>query len=557
MKFGPLATREAEGALLAHTLRLADGALKKGHRLTAADIARIVDAGIAQVIAARLDPNDCHEDEAAQRIAEAAAGGGLTLEPPFTGRVNFHAEADGLLLVDKDAVDRSNRIDPAITLATLPAFARVTRGRMVATAKIIPFAAPRAHVEAACETLRGAVRLAPFRARPVALVATRLAHLKPATLDKTRRITESRLAVYGAHLTGEMRVAHDTEAVAEAIAAQIADGAELVLVFGASAIVDRDDVIPSAIERAGGMIVHFGMPVDPGNLLLVGEVGGVPVLGAPGCARSPKENGFDWVLDRLMADLPVTPHEITGLGVGGLLMEIGTRPQPRAVAREAVQAAPHAAPRQRRIEGILLAAGQSRRAGDVNKLLARIGGEPLVRIVAQAALASGLARLTVVTGHMATEVAAALAGLDVTLAHNPDYAEGMAGSIRTGIKALGPDADAAMILLADMPGVTATALDRLIEAYRPEEGVTLVLATAGGKRGNPVLWDRGHFDALARLEGDTGARHLIGQHASALREVEIGAAARLDLDTREALAAAGAELGEAARPSASPSPSSN
>lgn len=556
MKFGPLATREAEGALLAHTLRLADGALKKGHLLTAGDIARIADAGIAEVVAARLGPDDCHEDEAARRIAQAASGGGMTLEPPFTGRVNFHADADGLLVVDRDAVDRTNRIDPAITLATLPAYARITRGRMVATAKIIPFAAPRADVEAACQAVGGAVRVAPFRARPVGLVATQLAHLKPATLDKTRRITESRLAVYGSQLTRELRVAHEAGETAKAIAALIADGAELVLVFGASAIVDREDVIPTAIRQAGGTVTHFGMPVDPGNLLLVGEVGGVPVLGAPGCARSPKENGFDWVLDRLMADLPVTPHEITGMGVGGLLMEIGTRPQPREVAREpareATQEPLQAAPRGRRIEGILLAAGQSRRAGGVNKLLAQIGGEPLVRIAARAALASGLSRLTVVTGHMAEEVADALAGLDVALVHNPDYADGMAGSIRTGIKALGTDADAAMILLADMPGIDGPVLDRLIEAYRPDEGVTLVLATTHGKRGNPVLWDRSHFDALARLEGDTGARHLIGQNASAMREVEIGEAARLDLDTREALSAAGADFGETPSPGPSP-----
>ncbi|WP_067223437.1 NTP transferase domain-containing protein [Stappia indica] len=561
MKFGPLATNDAEGALLAHTLRLADGALKKGHRLTAGDIARIAEAGIAEVVAARLGPDDCHEDEAASRIAEAASGGGMTLEPPFTGRVNFHADADGLLVVDKDAVDRTNRIDPAITLATLPAFARITRGRMVATAKIIPFAAPRADVDAACQAVRGAVRVAPFRARPVGLVATRLAHLKPATLDKTRRITENRLAVYGSQLTREIRVAHEARETAKAIAALIADGAELVLVFGASAIVDRDDVIPTAIRQAGGTVTHFGMPVDPGNLLLVGEVGGVPVLGAPGCARSPKENGFDWVLDRLMADLPVTPHEITGMGVGGLLMEIGTRPQPREVGREAAQEttpdASQAAPRKRRIEGVLLAAGQSRRAGGVNKLLARIDGEPLVRIAAKAALASGLSGLTVVTGHMAREVAAALSGLDVALVQNPDYADGMAGSIRTGVKALGPDTDAAMILLADMPGITAAVLDRLIEAYRPHEGVTLVLATTHGKRGNPVLWDRSHFDALARLEGDTGARHLIGQNASAMREVEIGEAARLDLDTREALSAAGADFGEAPSSPPSPVPSSN
>ncbi|WP_204333402.1 hypothetical protein, partial [Proteus mirabilis] len=90
-----------------------------------------------------------------------------------------------------------------------------------------------------------------------------------------------------------------------------AEDVDLVLVFGASAIADRRDVIPAALEQAGGEIEHLGMPVDPGNLLMVGRLGEVPVLGAPGCARSPKENGFDWVLTRLLAGLPVTKADIT------------------------------------------------------------------------------------------------------------------------------------------------------------------------------------------------------------------------------------------------------
>ena len=542
MKFGSVATRNAEGAILAHTIRLEDGALKKGQRLSAADVDRLSTAGIDAIVAASLETGDCHEDRAAERLVRAADGGGLTLEPPFTGRVNFLAAGNGVLVIDEAAVDAANRVDPALTLATLPAFARVTRGRMVATPKVIPFAVGEDAVARAEAAARRAVRVAPFRARKVGLVATLLPHLKPSVMDKTRRITEARLDVSGSTLVAEHRVAHEMEAVASALTKLLHGGAEILLVFGASAIVDRGDVIPAAIEHAGGTVAHFGMPVDPGNLLLVGEIDGVPVIGAPGCARSPSENGFDWVLDRLMADLPVTEADITGLGVGGLLMEIGSRPQPREGKRD--RNGPR--DRTREIAGLLLAAGRSSRAEGANKLLARLGGKPLVRIAAENALESGLSRLVVVTGHMQGEIRDALAGLDVDIVHNPDFAEGMGGSIRTGMRALPESAEAVTILLADMPGIDATAIDRLIRAYRPEAGRAIIAATHEGTRGNPVLFDRLFFASLARLEGDTGARRLIVENAGLVAEVEIGAVARHDLDTRAALVAAGADLDDGA-----------
>ena len=204
------------------------------------------------------------------------------------------------------------------------------------------------------------------------------------------------------------------------------DGAELVVVFGASAIADRRDVIPAAVEAVGGRIEHFGMPVDPGNLMLIGQARGQPVLGAPGCARSPKENGFDWVLMRLLAGLPVSRADITGMGVGGLLMEIVTRPQPRA------EPEPEKA---QRIAAIILAAGRSTRMGGPNKLLAEIGGRPLVRIAAEEALASRARPVIVVTGHQRDKVEAALAGLDVQRVHNPDFAEGLSTSLKAGLAA--------------------------------------------------------------------------------------------------------------------------
>jgi molybdenum cofactor cytidylyltransferase len=166
----------------------------------------------------------------------------------------------------------------------------------------------------------------------VSVISTLLPGLKPSVIAKTVDVLGRRLEPAGAAVTAEAQVVHETEALARELRRQASADTDLVIVFGASAIADRRDVIPSAIEAAGGSVEHFGMPVDPGNLLLIGSLGGKPVMGAPGCARSPKVNGFDWVLQRLLADVPVTRSDIMALGVGGLLMEIVTRPQPRAGA---------------------------------------------------------------------------------------------------------------------------------------------------------------------------------------------------------------------------------
>ena len=310
-------------------------------------------------------------------------------------------------------------------------------------------------------------------------------------------------------------------------------GAELVLVFGASAIADRRDVIPAAVGAIGGRIEHFGMPVDPGNLLMVGQARGAPVLGAPGCARSPKENGFDWVLMRLLARLPVTRADITGMGVGGLLMEIVTRPQPR----EEEQA------EGRRIAAIILAAGRSTRMGGPNKLLAAISGRPLVRIAAEQALASRARPVIVVTGHQREKVEAALASLKVERVHNPDFAAGLSTSLKAGLAAVPPDVDGAVVCLGDMPQVDASLIDQLIAAFDPERGALVVVPTIAGKRGNPVLWSRRFFADLSALEGDVGARHLIGRYPEAVVEVPVNdEAALVDVDTPEALIAVKAEI---------------
>src|SRR5438034_7956071 len=372
MKFGEVPVGEAEGAILAHSLRLGATALKKGRVLSAADLEAIAAAGLDHVVAARLDPGDIREDAAAERIAAAAAGPNIATATAFTGRANLFAATRGLLVFDRDRLDHLNLVDEAVTLGTLPPCAVVEPRQMVATVKIIPFAVPEEAVaQAAGFAAEGEplLRVAAFVPRAIALIQTRLPGLKESILDKTRQVTEQRLAALGCRLASEERCAHTTAELAPRIAAAVAQGpnsrgADIVFVHGASAIVDRRDVIPEAVVAAGGLVDHFGMPVDPGNLLLLGHIGDTPVLGLPGCARSPKVNGFDWVLERLVAGVPVGPRDIMRMGAGGLLAEIPSRPLPRAEASPAPAAKPAAkVPPGPRIAALLLAAGQSSRMG--------------------------------------------------------------------------------------------------------------------------------------------------------------------------------------------------
>lgn len=330
MIFGETPVEEALGALVAHAVVLPGRRLKKGHVLTTTDIAELQSGSIRSLIVARLEPGDVEENEGASRIASRLVNKQTTVSEAFTGRVNLYARSSGVFFADKQLVDRLNRVSPAITLATLQDGIFVESGRMVATVKIIPFAVEKALLEEAAGIADATelLSIVPSRKLDIGLIATQLPSLKTTTMDKTTRVLAERLRPSGSHIVEERRVAHNVGEVAEALAGVVTQ-CDLVILFGASAITDRDDVLPAALEKSGGVVSSFGMPVDPGNLLLLGSLDGKPVIGAPGCARSPAENGFDWILQRAICGLAIEESYISGLGVGGLLMEISARPQPR------------------------------------------------------------------------------------------------------------------------------------------------------------------------------------------------------------------------------------
>jgi molybdenum cofactor cytidylyltransferase len=248
------------------------------------------------------------------------------LTDPFTGRVNLNAVAPGIVLLDTVAVHALNRIDPAITLATLAPFARVSAGTLVGTVKIITYAVPQAALAQAEVLAQHAIRVQPVVRRSAGLLMTDVPGQEDKLIAKGRRAVEARLRALGMDLAGAVTVPHDTGAMARALA--VLPG-EMLLILTGSATSDLNDTAPQALRAAGGTVARFGMPVDPGNLLFHGGLGGRPVIGLPGCARSPALNGADWVLERLACGLALTDDDIAAMGVGGLLKEIPIRPQPR------------------------------------------------------------------------------------------------------------------------------------------------------------------------------------------------------------------------------------
>ena len=535
MIFGEFRCEEAEGVTLAHTLNLGAKTLKKGRVLGADDIALLKQAGIAAVTGARMQTGDLDENAGAAAIAALLVGPNTETRKPYTGRCNLHASARGVLRVDAARIDALNELDEAIAVGTLPDHALARHGQVLATVKIIPFAVTRELVERCRAVAAGGplLRVAALRTSRAALIMSELPGMKENVFRGTVTATRNRLEGLGSRLALVLRCAHDRSAIVAQLRQALAAGCDLLLVAGATVTKDRRDVVPAAIVAAGGAIEHFGMPVEPGNMLLLANLGGVPVLNLPGCARSRRLNGLDWALQRLLAGLPLTRAEIMRMGVGGLIRSPLEPEDEEEGEEDSVPAVPAGAPN---VAALVLAAGQSSRMGGTNKLLAEVDGVPMLLRAVNAALASRASSVTVVLGHEADKAEALLAGRRVSIVRNADYAQGMSASLRTGIQALPPEADAAIVLLADMPRITADHVDRLIDAFAAQQS-TIVVPQHDGRRGNPILWPREFFARMQSVSGDKGARELLAEHAARIRKVDLDDAIHADVDTPDSLRA--------------------
>ena len=532
MKFGRVPVDQAEGKVLAHSMVVHKKRWKKGRILSRLDVDVLQGIGVETVVAATLNSDDIDEDSAAEALARTLAGPGVRIRPAATGRCNLYAEHRGLLRLNADHVNRINSVSEIFTVGTLRPFSIVYKDELLVTIKIIPYAVSRDALNDVISVSGQGyppVSVCEFKAMKIGLIQTKNDSFNTKLLQKGLEMLGTRVEQLGSEIVAHATCEHHENRVTESIQQLVSKELDMILLLGASAIQDREDVIPKGIVNAGGRIEHFGMPMDPGNLLLVAQLGRMPILGLPGCVRSPKRNGFDFVLERLVAGLEVRSEEVMNMGVGGILSEGPRRPERRTQMADQVK------PESKRIAAIILAAGQSRRMGKDNKLLMKLGNNSVIRTVVDNVGNAQIDDIILATGHDRELIENEIKDKNLTIAHNPEFVGGLSTTLRTALAALPQNVSGVLVCQGDMPFVQSSHINSLIQAFDPLAGRNICVPTHRGKRGNPVLWDRRYIPEMMEVRGDVGAKHIIGEYEEFVKEIAIDDPAVLtDLDTPEA-----------------------
>ncbi|WP_273726081.1 molybdopterin-binding protein [Brucella gallinifaecis] len=321
MIFGNWPIEEAEGTVLGYAIAAGTHSFRKGTLLTSDHLAILGQEGITHLFAARLEKGDISENDAALSVGKSLISENLEDGPPVAGRVNLFARHDGLFQANASDIDAINLLDPRISIATLRNGCRVERGQMVATVKIIPFAVPENLIKRlhATQSKAKALDVRAFKAMRIGLIQSRLPSIRETVLEKTKELISNRVNRNHGTVVIEHRIIHEQAALSHSIS-EIAGHCDLIIIFSASSIADEADIVPRAILDCGGEILRIGVPIDPGNLLVLASLNGKSIVVAPGSARSARGNSLDWILDRLMAGLELSADDLGRMGVGGLLL---------------------------------------------------------------------------------------------------------------------------------------------------------------------------------------------------------------------------------------------
>ena len=531
MKIELLDPNKSGGSILAQTYNLSVKTLSKGTHVSEDVVALLNKENVKSILCAVPHKDDIHEDSAAETISKAIDESQLYAEEASTGRVNFRTPALSIVRYNRELIKKINLIDESIAFSIVEHNQLLAKNDLIATLKIIPFFISKIYVERVVSLISKYEIFKIYRLgeKKVELIQTYYDWQKKSIFKATSNVTGSRLNALGCSLQKETLIPHDHKSLCSEIKSSIDSGAQVLLISGASAITDRSDHIPKAILSVGGEIIQYGLAVDPGNLLLIGKIGSTTIIGMPGCARSPKLNGFDWVLQLLMANIPISKEELADMGAGGLLMEIASRPLPRALAKSAKK-------REKKIMGIILAAGNSTRMGKDNKLLRNVGGASLVRNTAIEMLSSDLDCCSIVLGYQSDKVAAVIKDLSINLILNPLWEEGQASSLKAALNSLDTSYSDLLVMLGDLPGVTSKHINKIIEEHllTNNRKSKITIPSFNGRKGNPVIWGRSFFPDLSNLQGDVGGRALFSQHPAAINLLDMeDPAVVTDTDTPE------------------------
>lgn len=317
--------QDAMGMVLCHDVtqiipgQFKGPAFRRGHIVQPDDIPRLLSMGKERLYVWEMHRGVLHEDEAALRIAEAAAGPGINLSQPKEGKIELIAARDGLLKIEVDALEEVNSLEEII-FSTLHSNQRVREGKTVAGTRIIPLVIEKKkikQVESICRQYTPVVEVKPFRSLKVGIVTTGSEVYQGRIKDEFGPVVIRKFEELGCHVIGQTLVSDRVSLIVDAIHNFIDDGAQMVAVTGGMSV-DPDDVTPAGIRRAGGRVVTYGSPVLPGAMFMLAYIGEVPVMGLPGCVMYHKTSIFDLVLPRILADEQLTRKDFIKLAHGGI-----------------------------------------------------------------------------------------------------------------------------------------------------------------------------------------------------------------------------------------------
>ncbi len=320
-----VSVENAIGMVLGHDLtRIVAGeskgpAFRKGHIITEADVPLLLEMGKEHIYALELSPGTLHEDDAARRLAKAAAGPGIALSEPSEGRVNLTAEQDGLLKINTKALGRLNDLE-SIVFATLHTNHRVEGGTIVAGTRVVPLMIAETRIETAetiCEHSAPLIEVKPFIPHRVGMIVTGSEIYHGRIKDKFGPVVEKKFKTLGSEVIRRTYSSDDTDLTVAAIRELAASGAELIVLTGGMSV-DPDDQTPLSIRTAGAKVVTYGAPILPGAMFMLAYLDDIPVVGLPGCVMYHKTSIFDLIVPRLLAGEKLTRADVTQHGHGGL-----------------------------------------------------------------------------------------------------------------------------------------------------------------------------------------------------------------------------------------------
>ena len=330
MFFGEVKTESSLGGILSSSIEIYKDKNKikisKGTVINKILVDLLLLNNVENVKCAKLDDDEVDENTTVHKISKniiTLKNSNIKIQEPKNGRCNLISSVDGMIVFQPNQLFSINSVTNDIGIASLKAFSKVKKNQVVASIKAIPFGIKQKHIQNIINISQNCLKILPFQKKNIHLIQTTNQNTRTKILEKTLEITKDRLSSCGIDKIVEKKCSHEIKSISLQLKKSINEKADIILIFGTSAICDINDVIPQSIKNINGRILRLGMPVEPGNLILLADIEipkkHISVIGMPGCARSKKENGVDWILWRKLCDLNISSEDINHMGNGGLL----------------------------------------------------------------------------------------------------------------------------------------------------------------------------------------------------------------------------------------------